>query len=105
MRIACSISSLYFMGESDGGSSKPLKGVSPERNLPVGYIPLAPKQETPHAASYARLDHLASTAPAIRLGLHPTRTPPVRRVGHRLGPERRGAHHHPVGRRHRADRR
>ena len=29
-------------------------------------------------------------------GLHPTRIPPLRRVGHRPGPQRRGAHHHPV---------
>ena len=51
------------------------------------------------------LVHLASPAPLLRLGLHPARLPPLRRVGHRPGPQRRGAHHHPVGPGHRAARR
>ena len=42
------------------------------------------------------LVHLASPARLLRLGLHPPRLPPLRRVDHRPGPQRRGAHHHPV---------
>ena len=71
MRIACSISSLYLMRRPHGGGSKQLKGASPGRNLPAGHIPLAPQEETPHAASYVPLDPLASTAGPIRPGLHP----------------------------------
>ena len=36
---------------------------------------------------------------SVRRGLHPPRHPAFRPVGHRPGPQRRGAHHHPVPRR------
>src|SRR5271157_2072769 len=41
--------------------------------------------------------HLASLAQRLRLGLHPSRLPPLRRVDHRYGDQRRGTYHHPVG--------
>src|SRR5512142_3553613 len=78
------------------------RGISPAE--PAGWLRpyLPPHQEMPHAAGYAPLVPMATAAAAVRLGLHPPRTPPVRRVDHRPSPQRRGAHHHPVGRRHRA---
>ena len=45
----------------------------------------APTQETHHDRSYAHLVHLASPAQRLRLGLHPPRLPPLRRVDHRPG--------------------
>src|SRR5215831_14602882 len=57
----------------------------------------APTQETHHDRSYAHLVHLASPAQRLRLLLHPPRLPPLRRVDHRHGPQRRGTHHHPDG--------
>src|SRR5271157_333943 len=57
----------------------------------------APTQETHHDRSYAHLVHLTRPAQHLRLGLQPPRLPPLRRVDHRHGAERRGTHHHPVG--------
>ena len=45
----------------------------------------APQQEMPRAAGYLRSASLATAAPAVRLGLHPARLPPLRRVGHGAG--------------------
>src|SRR5262249_51748401 len=58
---------------------------------------LAPTQETHHDRSYADLVDLASPAEGLRVGLHPSRLPPLRRVDHRHGAQRRGTHHHSVG--------
>jgi hypothetical protein len=78
---------------------------SPERNLPGGVDPIWHRTEMPHDARYFALVDLASPAPPLRLGLHPTRTPPLLRLDHRRGAERRGTHHHPVGPGHRTTRR
>src|SRR3954447_17409368 len=82
-----------------------LSGTSPERNLPGGVEPIWHRMEMSHDARYEALVDLASPAQALRLGLHPTRSPPFRRLDHRAGAERRGAHHHSVGPRHRTPRR
>ena len=68
-------------------------------------LPSGSPRRCSHDRSYAPLVDLASTAAALRLGLHPTRISPLRGVGHRVGPQRRGAHHHPVGARPRPPRR
>src|SRR3954447_14522932 len=73
---------------------------------PTGWShPIWYRQEMPHDARYEALVDLARLAQAFRLGLHPTRTSPLLRVDHRDGPERRGAHRHPVGPGHRTARR
>ena len=48
---------------------------------------------------YLALAAVASHRPVPGLGLHPARQAALRPVGHRPGPQRRGAHHHPVARR------
>src|SRR3954466_12620979 len=73
---------------------------------PTGWFhPIWHRQEMPHDARYFALVDLARFAPSLRLGLHPTRTSSLLRVDHRHGPQRRGAHRHPIGPRHRTARR
>src|SRR6266478_418732 len=47
-------------------------------------------------ASYPALVAVARPARPVQRCLHPRRLPPLRRLGHGTGPQRRGTHHHPV---------
>jgi hypothetical protein len=59
--------------------------------------PIRPRtQEIRHDARYAALVSLARPARSLRLGLLSARIPPLRRVDHRHGPQRRRAHGHSV---------
>src|SRR3954451_19151709 len=55
------------------------RGISPAE--PTGWLhSIWHREEMPHDAGYEALVDLASLAPALRLGLHPTRTSPLLRL-------------------------
>src|SRR5713101_2738927 len=67
----------------------------PGRSLSVVTADKPPLQEVPDER-YATVVALAIHPAADRRRLHPPRPATLRPVGHRPGPQRRGAHHHPV---------